>query len=614
MTPTAQPSFLTAQITRARRVPVGRWVTVAALVLVVAQLALRAHWVSQSWFYSDDYLFLGDVGHGDDDAAWYFRFHFSHFMPLSFVLVKLATLVGPFSWAAAAVQIIVMQLGASLAAWWMLRVVFGNRPGILLPLTFYLFSALTIPSVMWWAVAINQLPHQIAVFGAIGAHVLYLRHRHTRYIVLTAAFLLLGYSTYTKTMLLPVVLVMFTLTYFARGNLFQRITMSARRDWKAWLVHGGMLVAYVVAYVVRQPPGAAVDFKGDPIGLGFDTIAIGLVPAMVGGPLRWVDWTFPVTVALPSELLIISAWVVLAAVIGFLALTRTKVLRALLIPAVYLTISIVLIYVGRFYIINFLGPFYISRHMQYLADTAAIVTLTIGLMCFHVPGSVESSQRRTKPLLTIGLPRVVVAGLGALILTGYVVSSSRFAEPWTSDFPQRQFFEKATAAIEKEKPVLADQAIPGIGISLFLYPHNLPQIAFSPIADSFTVKSIGNDLQVLRDDATIANATVDGGVRTARDPSLPCAYRVSGKQRSIPLVPVVNFPLWIGIDYVASSAGSVPVQFGDRSVVAPVEEGRHTLFISASADYDSITLHPQPGQEICVSAVRVGDLKAQGLP
>ncbi len=612
MTTTARPSFATAQIARAKRVPISRWVTIAALALITAQVALRGLWVSQSWFYSDDFLFLGDVGHGDDTTAWYFRFHFSHFMPLSFVLVKLATLFGPFNWTAAAIQIVVMQLGASLAAWWMLRTVFGNRPGILVPLTFFLFSAMTVPSVMWWAVAINQLPHQIAVFGAIAAHTLYLRAHRRRHIALTALFMLVGYATYTKTMLLPIVLVMFTLTYFARGNLGQRIVMSARRDWGAWVVHGTMLVAYVVAYVLRQPGASSVDFRGDPIGLGFDTIAIGLVPAMIGGPLRWVDWTFPVTVALPSELLIVSAWVVLAGVIGYLALTRTRVLRALLIPAVYLAISIALIYVGRFYIINFLGPFYISRHMQYLADTAAIVTLAIGLMCFHVPGSVESSQRRIRPLLTTGLPRVAVAALGVLIVTGYLVSSSRFAQPWTSEFPQRQFFEKSIAAIEKEHPVLADTAIPGIGISMFLHPHNMPGVAFSPIADSYTVASIGNDLQVLRDDASIAYAMVDGGVRTARDPALPCAYRVQGKQRSIPLVPVVNFPLWIGIDYVASADAQVPVQFGDKSLLAPIEEGRHTLFISASADYDSITLHPQPGQEICVSAVRVGGLKPKG--
>lgn len=590
----------------------SRRVTICALVLITAQIVLRGIWVSQSWFYSDDFLFLGDIGHHDDDLAWYFRFHFSHFMPLSFVLVKLATLAGAFSWTAAATQIIVMQLLASLAAWWMLRVVFGSRPGILVPLIFYLFSAMTIPSVMWWAVAINQLPHQIAVFGAIGAHTLYLRDHRARHLVLTAAFLLLGYATYTKTMLLPIVLVMFTLMYFAQGTAWARLRTTLTRDWRAWVVHGGMLVAYVAAYLIRQPSGGPVGFNGHPVGLGFDTIAIGLVPAMLGGPLHWVTWTIPVTVALPGEVLILASWIVLLAFIGYMALTRTRVLRALLIPAVYLTISIALIYVGRFYLLNFLGTFYISRHMQYLADTATILALTIGLMTMPVVRSVESSELRATPLLTIRPPRLALALLGGLVIAGYLVSSTRYTQPWVAQFPQREFFERAIDTLDKERPVLADAPIPTIGISAFLFPNNLPDVAFSPVSDTFTTRSVGNDLRILRDDATLAYARVEGAVRTPGDPSRPCTYRVKGAAKTIPFVPVANFPLWMGIDYVADAAGPVTLEVGERRVATSVEEGRHTLFISTSAEYDSVTFHPTPDQVICVSAVRVGTLAPQG--
>lgn len=614
VTPTRPANLSTRVRARLRAVPASRWVTLVALAMIAAQVSVRGVWVSQSWFYSDDFLFLGDIGHGDDDLAWYFRFHFSHFMPLSFVLVKMVTWFGAFNWGAAATQIIVLQLLASLAAWWMLRAVFGNRPGILFPLAFYLFTAMTIPSVMWWAVAINQLPHQVAAFGAIGMHVLYLRHHRTRHLVLTAAFLLLGYGTYTKTMLLPIVLLMITLIYFAEGRVGRRIATTVRRDWVAWLVHGLMLAVYVIAYVLRQPPSDPVGLTGNPIGFGLDTITLGFVPALVGGPLEWVTWTSPVTVVVPSNLLVVLSYLLVVATVAYLALTRTRVLRALLIPAVYLAISIGLIYVGRFYIINFIGTFHISRHMQYLADTAVIVTLTAGLMTMRVPDSVQCSERRSTPLWTIRPHRAVLAAIGGLIVIGYLVSSSRYAQPWTTQFAQRDFFQRAIPALDEHRPQLADAPLPPNGMSPFLFPRNLPGIAFSPVREMFTLRTVGNDLQLFKDDATLAYAKVDGPVRTERPTTEPCAYRVDGSPTRIAVVPVVNYPLWIGIDYVADEVGQVTVEFGNHRVDAPLEAGRHTLFIAASDDYSSIRFSPLPDQQICVSAIRVGGLTTQDQP
>ena len=52
----------------------------------------------------------------------------------------------------------VLQLLASLALRRTLYVILGWRPVLLLPLTFALFTPLSVPAFAWWAAALNSLP------------------------------------------------------------------------------------------------------------------------------------------------------------------------------------------------------------------------------------------------------------------------------------------------------------------------------------------------------------------------------------------------------------------------------------------------------------------------
>jgi hypothetical protein len=137
------PVVLLVRRVASRLTPSGR-VTTAALSLIAVQMLFHGWITSGSWFEWDDYIFLADVARGDADTTWLFHSHFGLFMPVSFLLVKIVGGVG-LSWAAVATQILVLQLLASLACWWMLRTVFGNRLRILVPLAFYLFSPMVPP-------------------------------------------------------------------------------------------------------------------------------------------------------------------------------------------------------------------------------------------------------------------------------------------------------------------------------------------------------------------------------------------------------------------------------------------------------------------------------------
>ena len=582
--------------------------------MIVVQTILRGWVTAHSWFYSDDFLFLSDIGHGDDNFVWYFRFHFSHFMPLSFVLVKFASLFGAFNWTAAAILIIVMQVLVALTCWWMLRTLFGNRPGILIPLAFFLLSPMTLAANTWWAVAINQLPHLIAFFGAVTCHVLYMRHRRMRHAFATVAFMTLGYATYTKTMLLPVVLVLIAVFYFAEGPPLTRLTMAVRRFWKAWLLYGLVTATYVISYFARAPSGGSTTPSGKFIDLSVGMLVQTTVPTIFGGPLNWGAWTYPVTVARPSDFVIVLSWLLLSATIGYLAMTRERVLRALLIPFVYLGISLILIYVGRFYIINFIGVENIFRHMQYLTDLAATIALSIGLMCFPLIGSVESSAPRQRPLVILRIHPLVAGVVFLVILSGYAVSSIRYAEPWDSAFPQRSFFQTALDDLSTDTSQLAETPLPAIGISPFLYPHNLPSYAFAPVLPDGSTSDVGNDLKVFDEDGSILPALLDGPIRTKADSSKTCPIRVKNITTTIPFVPVFNYPFWMAIEYTSNADAHIPLDYGIFRKDVPIENGSHTLFIATTGAYDSVTLRPLVGQQICVKSIKVGTLIPQAAP
>ncbi len=590
-----------------------RQVTAAALVLIVAQVAFRAYFASHSWFYVDDFYFLSDVASGRDDLAWYFRLHQGHFMPLSFVLVKLASGFGAYPWAAVATQIILLQLLASLSCWWMLRTLFGPRPLTLALLAAYLLSPLTVEASVWWAVAINQLPHQIAVFGAIAAHVVYARTGHRRWALVASAFLVLGFSTYTKTLLLPIILGLLSLLYFASGGMGRRIMIVVRAQWLALGLYAAISAAFLISYASRLPPN--VERGHDLYNLASTTVLSSLGTTVLGGP--WAASLYgdgPIVEASPPVIGIVGAWTILAVAIFWIWARRERALRALVLPITYVAISILIIYSGRGLALQFIGGVRVGHALRYLGDSAPILLLALGLMVLPLIGAVESSVSRERPLASGPPARWVLATLALVVAAGSIVSTIKLTESWTSDYVERTFTQNAEITVRQDAPLFADTAVPTRIMPVLASPYDLIQEYLAPLRGDLRTTSVGNDLSVLDLDGAAIPAAVEGTPRTSADPTGSCPYRIRDRARTIEFAPVVNFGLWIGVDYRATFDGDVLLRYGSRRVSAPIRSGSHTLFVRSSDGFDSITLTPAAGENICVSAVRVGLITDRQTP
>jgi hypothetical protein len=603
---------------RSRVLLAGRWVTLAALTLIAVQLAIRSILVSRSWFLVDDFVFLADIARGIDDFGWYTRIHQGHFMPLSFGLVKIGSFFGPWSWAAAATQIIVLQALASVGCWLMLRILFGNRPAILLGLGFYLFSPLTIPTVMWWAVAINQLPHQIACFGAISAHVVFLRSRRWAPALAATAFLVLGYASYTKTLLLPVVLVIVTMAYFTSGTLPRRTWDAVRDYWRAWVLYLPLSIGFVIVYL-GAAPATASPARTSLAQLAESSVLESFGSTTVGGPWRWTPFgAGPIAYGAAPQLGVVVGWLLMVGFVVWAWSRSERTLRALWAPAFYIAASIVLVFVGRAFYLVLLGSSQVGRQVQYFSDAAPVVAMSIVSMVVPIVGAIDPLRRRGLSLVDVRPPRhvtpVLVGVLLIGLLTSSMVTSVRYAKPWTSNYLERNFTTTAHATILREDPLLADSVVPPQILSEWSGDQSLIGSYFAPMRDAVRVTRTGNDLRLLDVEGATVPAEVDATDRSDADGIRSCPIRIKGRARTIRITPVLNYPFWMAIDYRSDTTGVLPLVFGSELRQAPIEAGRHTLFVKTQSAYATVSLRPLAGQELCVSAVRVGNLVAEEAP
>src|ERR1700742_4975616 len=172
-----------APVTSARTGPPYR-VALAAAALIAAQLAIRAVLAFGGYFYWDDLILVGRAGTFHLlSASYLFDDHDGHVMPAAYLVAGVISRLAPLNWVGPAISLVVLQLLASLALLRTLQVILGWRPVLLLPLTFALFTPLSVPAFAWWAAALNSLPMLAAMAWVCGDAVLLVRTGNQRYVV-----------------------------------------------------------------------------------------------------------------------------------------------------------------------------------------------------------------------------------------------------------------------------------------------------------------------------------------------------------------------------------------------------------------------------------------------
>lgn len=571
-----------------------------AIMLIVAQLAFRGWALSENWFYYDDFYLIRDGG-STTALSQLFEPHNGHLMPGARLMAWAVAQNGGLNWGFAAALTLLVQAAASGAALWMLLTMFGRRWGIVGPLAFYLTSAFTMPSLIWWAVAINQLPTQAAFFWTIGCWVHYLRARSWKWLGLTVVAVASGLAFDVREILVVPILAFLLLAYFSSGPPPRRLR-SLVRYWPAVVMGGALALVYAAAYrhYVPQPFNeSSWEIFGQTAN---HMVATAFPVGLVGGP--W-DWDGELLVADPPSWTVHAAWVAVVGVPVYAWLRRQRALRAW-VPTIYLLLAI-LILVSQTRA-PALGAV-LGLDYRFYAEVASAVVLGLGLAFMQLGGAVESSVPRPAPYLVRTPPRWVAGAVALAVMASGIVSSTSYVVAFRAHNQSRAYLDTAVADIERVGNIdLINQELPEDVMGLIFYPDNTTSDLLPMMTIHARFPQSAATLGMLDESGDLREVEVGNGVESVAGPDKDCGWRINSTGRTVPLTGAAfEFSWWLRIGYLASEDSPVRINAGDSTVDTMVLSGLNDLFVHVDGNFDSIRISGLASDTtLCIGQILVG--------
>jgi hypothetical protein len=601
----------------------GRGIGVLALVatgLTAAQLVLRA-WIGyRGWFSLDDYVFYTKAAELPlFDHRLLFEAYNSHLMPGAMIWVWLTTRAAPLNFAVVMSTSLLLQLAVDLAVLFVLRRLFGPRKAILLPYALFLFTTISLPAMLWWAAALNQLPQQLFTALAVIAHLGYVRDRRVRSLVLALLSLIAGLAFSEKTVFAIPLLFALTWMFCTPGSLVSAFFAALRRYWVAWAAYAVVLVPYLIYYVTQvSTPAHSGATTRQAVDLLDVMLRRGILPGLLGGPWQWEPTGWVDSFAAPPAGLQLLAAVVVAAIVIGTSRRRVNAYRAWLMAGLYLLMLYVTLLLTRVQVTSIaLGAEY-----RYFTDFAFVAALALGLATIRtrpelVAGSNEPVLGRVRPLTTSGpvldaeaVPVAAAMAVG-LIAASATYSAYTFGERWTAN-PGKPYFANARTAIGQLGPdaVVYDGSVPSEVVWRLLWPANVPSRLLRPIGLRATPMGEGVGTRRLLEfsqQGTLQDSRVNGPV-SRPGTSAGCGYSVGTEPVRIPLTGDAFYWNWVvQFDLVARTPTTLTVQAGRTTAEVPLAAGQRSVYVGVVGEVDAVTVSRQSdGPDVCVRSLTVG--------
>jgi hypothetical protein len=574
-------------------------------LLIVAQLGIRGVLAFQGYFYWDDLILIARAGtHNLLAPAYLFDDHDGHVMPAAFLVAGGIAKLAPFSWIGPAISLVVMQLVASLAILRALHVILGWRPVLLIPLTFALFSPLTLPAFAWWSAALNALPMIAAMAWVCADAILLTRTGNQRYALSGTLVFLLGLTFFEKAAVIP--FVAFAIAALLAYVLGDRSALKT--TWcggmRLWIASGALTAAWIGIYllVVDQRRWTLdIPMTGD---LLVRSMTHGIVPGLIGGPWQWERWAPSSPWALPQWPVMVVGWLVLAAVIA-ISVARKEHARLLwLAAAAYVVACQLPIYLmrsSRFTAIE------LAQTLRYLPDLAVVLTL-LAAIGFCAP------NRATSARLDASRPRAVaVVACAAVFVVSCVYSTVTFRVRWL-DNPTRSYVDNVltslAAANASTTAPLLDQEVDPLILQRFAWPDNLFSHVFALVGDRPEFATSTTNLRTFDRKGHLVDAQVTWVRHTLAGPKPQCGYLV---QPDSPVRMPLDGPMlpteWTAeINYLANNDGTMTFALSDGDATrVQVHPGLNRVFVRLSGAGNAVVaIANTSALSVCLASGPVG--------
>jgi hypothetical protein len=569
--------------------------TIVAAVLAVAQLCWHAWALAGGFFTQDDYLFIARADTEPLSAGYLLYEHNGHLMPGQFLLVWVVTRLAPLSWPVAIAPIVLIEAASAVLLWLLLVRLFGRRWEILVPFAVVLCSPLVFVASMWWAVALQVIPFQLVLFGALYFQIGYVRDGRRRDAVAALAWTLAGLLMWEKTLLVVPVLLGVTVLAAPAGPL-----AAVRRHWRLGLAYGGLVAGYLVLYAVVawRTDRPALD-PAQAVTLTRRLIAEALLPSLFGGPWT-VNLFSPQTLVVPPAGVLAVAWALTAlVVVAGLLVGRRRALGAWLLLAAYLLAASLALAIGR---LHFIGPI-IGWDYRLIADAVSVAAVC-GALAFMAPRSERPPGPGRPPSGRARLMPVAVLALVAVFVAGATVSSAR-SVPQMRNEAARDYVERVDAALALEPNLmLYDTPVPDHVMAwLFGDEQRMASRVLGPLGARFDQPT--GDLRMLDAAGTPRQIGLVDVVTGRPGPAQGCGYPVGPSGTRIRLTDFTDGPRRVvQLSYYTQrpSAGSVSTPTGQYPVRFDAALGH--VYVVTDGPFDELLVSAE--DNVCVTGVVVG--------
>ncbi|TQS46281.1 hypothetical protein [Cryptosporangium phraense] len=591
----------------------SRFVDVAAVTLILTELLIRA-WAAWGGYFSlDDFTFARLAAEKGLTPDLLFTPYNSHFMPGAYLLVWVETTIAPLDYrVVAGVDLALIAISFALI-WLLIRRLAGPRLAALIPLAIVLFSPITLPATLWWAVSINQLAMLIAIPAALLAQLSYVRTGRKFSGALAVVVTALALPFYEKAALLVPLVFVFTVILQPHADLPDRLKSALLRHRAQWISFVLLGLVYAGIYVTRpldKRSDSAVDLGGLLGNAATNSVPSGLL----GGPWSWKAIGAVDASANPPLALRLVACAIILAVIALTVYRRPLAYQAWILLGGMLLFDVLVLAVGRLQLGS--GA---AMEFRYFTDLAPVAAIALTLAMFGPPEWATTWPQRAgiewPPVLggtrlNLANPNAVVLPLVVALFVSSLVSTVKYSNRWHEN-PAKGYVTNAEKSIlAMGRPVdLYNGAVPEKVAWGVLNPTNFPSRLMAPLDLPINPDpDVSKDLYVLDQTGQLTHAVVTsakappGNVKN-------CGYRISGKRVPVFLDKVL-FNWWWYAELHYTAKQTTPAVFNSANTLGrqiTFEQGEHVLWVKVKGPAGWITFDNVPKSAgVCLTAASVG--------
>jgi hypothetical protein len=497
-------------------------------------LVWRAWSVSRWSWQDDDFLFIGEAV---TLPLWDYLMqdHNGHFMPGGFLVNRLMVALSPFDFTLA-IAVVAVTCAANVLLWGVaLARVTHNHVAALLPLAVIALSPVAMEPMMWWAVAVNALPLQLCLAGAVIFAVRYATTQHNRDLFRLGLIFVLGLIFWQKCAFLTIPLA-FVLVGSARGSFLARL----QQVWRALLVLTvltGPYLAFYLYWTRGMSSGNSVEttFSGittasvlSDYGRGFEQV---FLPSLFGGPwgsLRVSSDAYSNQGPTVSMLVM----VLVAAAVAWIAARHWRALWLVTLPLLYsiVTWGVVLFSSRKQTVWD------VMVTERYHADGVVVAMLTVALLMRAIMGeSVVLGRRGIRAFAAAGLALAISLACANIVQAQRI--GVRGSQEWLTNV--RADLTTLPPGYGPDRPlVVVDTFAPESVLALAPTWGRYGRLSgmLSPFDSVLAFNEPTDQLWMVADDGRIVRATVETLSSAPPGPTEGCGYLLpSEKSVKLPM-------------------------------------------------------------------------------